>query len=224
MSGVLTRLVGRATGTQVPGLRPRLPALFEGDARSAGFLEVAAESPAPPANAETAEPVSAPSQHRSAAERDPLSQTAHPAPLVPPSKSAGLVEPVDAPPAASPATPAQPPLRSAAQPVDAREARPLAPPSPIASSEVPPAPSPLLPVQPARDLAQRIATLSAGMAPGLPRPVAAEVVAPTEPEITIQIGRMDIRAESPAPRPAQPRASPAASLPSLADYLRGGRG
>src|SRR5699024_10114880 len=49
MSGVLTQLVGRATGAVVPALRPRLPSLFEPGLRAAGFAEQTADIPADPA-------------------------------------------------------------------------------------------------------------------------------------------------------------------------------
>lgn len=41
----------------------------------------------------------------------------------------------------------------------------------------------------------------------------------TTPEITIHIGRLDIRADT--PRPAAAPAASAPALPSLSDYLRG---
>ena len=71
MTGVLQRLVGRATGELSAGLRPRLPSRFESGIRETGFQEIHAEEPAPRAAAPPAQP-------------DPDTRRATPPPAIPP--------------------------------------------------------------------------------------------------------------------------------------------
>jgi hypothetical protein len=84
------------------------------------------------------------------------------------------------------------------------------------------APEPLLPPDPAASLTGNLAV--ADTVPPLDAidgPSAPDEAAP--PEISIHIGRLDIRSEAPKPAPQKRSATPARSLPSLSDYLRGRR-
>ncbi|WP_157935884.1 hypothetical protein [Paracoccus zhejiangensis] len=222
MSGILQRLVGRATGAETPGLRPRLPGRFEGGAGELGFREVADEVVAPQIpDAKQAEEVPAEGQGRPSAPAEPAASPIRPAPLLPPAHAPS--QPRVA--AAEPAT-AEPPAiagHAPAAPLEAAEPRvstvtPSLAPDPIRS-----APPPLLPVQPHERLEQAITTRLVEHTPAHPHSVPLQLTeAAPEPEITIHIGRLDIRSDTPAPRPAS-RAPQQPSLPSLADYLRGGR-
>lgn len=212
MSSVLTQLVGRATGAVVPGLRPRLPSLFEPGLRAAGFAEQAVEIPAGLSRRDDAPaPLPRPAAVPDLAKR--------PVPAVPAPKVArpGPEQPAaDASPARAPhqgADPSSAPIQPPRHPSPASKA---------VDGAVPPAPPPLLPEIPP-DRAR--ATLIARLASDQPRPAGSAAPARTEPapepEITIHIGRLDIRSDLPAP--AAPGAAAASRLPSLSDYLRGGR-
>ncbi|WP_299844398.1 hypothetical protein [uncultured Paracoccus sp.] len=224
MSGVLQRLVARATGAETPGLRPRLPGMFEGGAGALGFREIADEVVAPQVpEARQAESVPPHTQFRPAAPAEHANPPARPAPLLPPTQApsqpptvaaqSAVIEPTaiaDRPPAVS-FKPAAPRVSTVT---------PTLAPDPMR-----PAPLPLLQVQPPERLEHSITTRLVETMPARPHSAPhqpADAAPEPEPEITIHIGRLDIRSEPPAPRSA-PRPSPQASLPSLADYLRGVR-
>ena len=243
MTGVLARLVARATGQAAPGLRPRPRSRFE-QAAGAGFSELAFESVARAPPAAPREDLPGQPQRRpeppSAAPFEPERRAA------PPSGAAATERRPAPPPAGEPLSAPRP----FARPAPAAEDRPAAPPAevphpaapagtapparippreaaapePAASQRRPPAPllepEPLAPARrlepPANGPAARTAA---------PRPGAARATAAAEaPEIHIEIGRIELRLDPPRPersaRPARPR--PAA--PSLAAYLRGERG
>jgi hypothetical protein len=86
-----------------------------------------------------------------------------------------------------------------------------------------PPPARLLPAEPAKRVHDRVVERMTGTRTGAQAAAAPQPSAhAAEPEISIHIGRLDIRAD--APKPAPRRAPPPArSLPSLSDYLRGGR-
>lgn len=222
MSGVLQRLVERAAGTEMPGLRPRLPGLFESGTGDAGLVEVAGEAAAPQAEgSRSAMPLPVPPQVLPTIPPEHAAPPPRPAPLLPAAETAtrstiAAPSPEPLPFAAEPA-----PASSARHPVEARVAEPDSPLAPLVE-RTRPAPPPLLPAEPPERLVRIIRTRLTESLPPAPRPAGTAIAAPAEPEITIQIGRLDIRSETPAPR-AAPRPSPQPSLPSLADYLRGGR-
>lgn len=90
-------------------------------------------------------------------------------------------------------------------------------------SEARRAPEPLLPPDRSASLGETLAAAltQPGAAPASAAPADADEAGP--PEITIHIGRLDIRTDAPRPAPTRTRAAPARSLPSLSDYLRGRR-
>ncbi|MEX0348074.1 MAG: hypothetical protein AB3N15_01530 [Paracoccaceae bacterium] len=241
---MLTSLVRRATGQATAGLRPRIASRFEAPAES-GFTEVNEEVTvsvsAQPSlqpdferkqprildehNARPERPESPP-QPEVASDFQPLleqpaqpdipqmSHAAHstvdlPQPFVP------LFEQVEAD-ASNSAEAVVPPER---KPELSPESEPpifAIPESPVSQSP----PDPLL--CPTRELelpAQLTQPASPGPALADPEPEA------VEPEITIHIGQLDVRARQPS-QPATQRQAPArpraAELPSLSDYLRGG--
>lgn len=243
MSGVFQRMIGRATGAAPSGLRPRLPSRFETDLSEGGFAETAAEIPATAApDAPEAVRPDAPRQRRATR---PAPTPPEAAPTTPPEPHRA-VRPAPAPPEAAPAplsegenAPAPPPpvlpLAVHAHPMSpAPDLQEPAPPhEPPASGETipttrspadaatPDQPRPLLPPDPTGARAPEILP-GAIPAPDMRLGDATEQ-APSEPEITIHIGQLDLRTQPPhAPKP-RPRATPAGTLPSLADYLRGGR-
>lgn len=84
------------------------------------------------------------------------------------------------------------------------------------------APEPLLPTTPATSLTGNLAVAdTVSPLDAINGPFAPDEE--TSPEISIHIGRLDIRSEAPKPAPQKRPATPARSLPSLSDYLRGRR-
>jgi hypothetical protein len=233
MMGVLARLVARATGQAPPALRPRLRSRFEGSPGT-GLVEEATERAAPPASPSREAPV----PHETRREEPPLER---------PLAASGAAEPLGrvaeehrraAPieretPTARPRAPhpAPPPALMPAEPLQAEAQRP-APAAPTRGV-------------PARVELAREPTVLAGRAPPLlldpappsairwPEPsteaVAGGVAAPPvgaraaseapTPEISIHIGRIELRSDAPKPERAARRTRPA--VPSLGDYLRG---
>jgi len=249
MSGVLQRLVDRASGSATPGLRPRLPARFETAATESWPGELHREMPAQPGPASPAQGQrtdTPPSRNDAPPPPDPLqprvplaevilpstppdrpeapprgpqqpfaTRRTPPEPLMPESP----VPRVRSPEAPSSSDPSAVPLHQAAA-----EADPLGrqPPRVEVVQHYRPAPEPLLP--PASDMPR------AEPAPPPDGPAAESDTARAEgdlespaPEITIHIGRLDIGAEPPRPASVPRPASRARPMPSLADYLRGGR-
>jgi hypothetical protein len=236
MSGVLQRLIGRATGEVSTGLRPRLPSRFETGIRDTGLLEIHAEEHTRPTSAPSAQPEPTAPRHLPRAAvavslADPPSaplQTPAPQPHDPASP------PITAAPSAIVAAPPTPGARTA--PVPLLPAAPTRtptmtspPPLPHATPRVETpqlrsAPEPLLPRAPASRLSEaQLEALNA--APSAGEVTSAAQSTPGEaaaPEITIHIGRLDI--STAAPKPAAPRrTTQSRSLPPLSDYLRGER-
>lgn len=215
MSGILAQLVGRATGAVAPGLRPRLPSRFELGLPAAGFSDEATDIPASPVVLPDRDEAPAPLRRLAAARA-----------------AADQPTPIAVAPKIAPAAAEQPFARSASAGVP--EGKPDRPPASLLpphsaplvrnalEGAAPPAPPPLLP---AVAFGRVQATIFERLTGDQPRPAGPAVPAGTEhapePEITIHIGRLDIRSDAPAPAP--PRLPAARSLPSLSDYLRGGR-
>lgn len=248
MSSVLRRLIRRASGESSTGLRPRRPARFESGFDSA-LHEVHIEHAARPTPIAFADDLGAAGQgilasfrggdephsmlraeargsragsgasHRDAAEALHGDRSAE-APL----ESGPLeIQPGLLPPASS----GQPSLETSTTAVSTEKRRRVAPESrpaervPPAVPDVRTAPEPLLPAA-ASGMAEPAehalaAPPSAARAAGQ---TSSDDSAPSE--ITIHIGRLDIRAEPPRPAPRS-RAAKAATLPPLSEYLRGGR-
>lgn len=231
MSTAISRLVARATG-QGGGLRPRLPARYEGGAAEAGISELAVDrvsgrpsaAPAPlagPASRARSERPEQPAQtvapsepkHDPAQRDDNISDRAVSSATVPEvqEKAADPTAGVRSPgghPRREGAAPVPPPGLQAPQPQRQRAHERSAPPSPLLPVSEGPLPAVQLP-----------APLSPPDAVG-PQP---DHVSLSEPDIIIEIGRLDVRTQP--PRPATPRKpAPARNLPSLNDYLRGGGG
>jgi hypothetical protein len=239
--GVLQRLVDQATGTATPGLRPRLPARFETAAPDPGLHEIHHEVPAPstptpqppdPAMvtrrqddegpvrpppeslqppAAMAEPAPPPTHARP--EPDLTPPKAHPAPLAPPPPP--LLPQAPAARMAMWTPPAAPPPR--VETVSAEDPRPASPPPRRRQT----APEPLLP--PAEPLPSTILERETPEHPARSADATQpdELPAASAPEITIHIGRLDIRAEAPKPARPQRQVTTRPSMPTLADYLRG---
>jgi hypothetical protein len=242
MSDVLVRLLGRATGEAQAGLRPRVPTLFERGFAETGFLEsaavVLADRPPPePAVEATA----APARQR---DRAP-DATESPLPEVPPREppaDAALLRPARAAPrvpesasgrqAAPEAAPdARPPVPLIAEvPTRPAPVLPVPPPAatdgaaePGSDTHAPGPPAQLLPAEPAKRVHERVVERMTGTRAGAQPAAAVQPSAPAaEPEISIHIGRLDIRADAPEPAPRR-GPPPTRSLLSLSDYLRGGR-
>lgn len=248
MAGAFQRLIGRATGAEMAGLRPRLPALFESSGDQAGFDERQQEASVPassrpelrrsvPPPAPAAAPRSIADPERRAAASDVQAQ----APIeaqssgLAPSRSLNATQPPDA---SSPAIPA-PLLRTEVT------SAPTSPAGPETTGETPShaAPLPEMRQEPASHPNRQIAQ---GELPDPPRPLLQELTpdraakenrhiaqAPAasprpdprdeavQPEITIHIGQLDVRSATPQPVAPQRSAPRARNLPSLSDYLRG---
>lgn len=249
MAGAFQRLIGRATGAEPGGLRPRLPALFEPSGEQAGFDD-----------REHTVPVSAPSKPELRRSVPPSAPAAAPRSIVDPEQRAAASDAQDTAPVAS-QTPGSVPstFRNATQPRDVPE---QAIPAPLLRTEVTSAPtlpaaretardtpfqaSPLpdMKEEPASHPNQQIAQ---GDVPDPPRPLLRELTPDEEarqtglqtarpgsaearpaakdeaaqPEITIHIGQLDVRSAAPQPVAPQRPAPRARNLPSLSDYLRG---
>lgn len=238
MSDVLQRLVGRATGEVAGGLRPRRPSRFESTLRETARVAVNAEAGAPPAAAPDRvrrdDPGPTPAR---GAEPVPAIATAAPRPPAAPPASTPAPGDPTAPPAdrnaptqggrRRAADPQSPPPPAAAPLADPRTDEPAgtrghpgAPP-PRPGSATPP---PLLPPRPLPGLAE---DFRSALGPAPPPPETSRTrgpeTEPSPPDVTIHIGQLDVRSEAPpARRPARDAAG-RAGLPSLADYLRGGR-
>lgn len=245
MSGVLQRLVDRATGRATGeggALRPRRPALFEAPAPAGPDLwEAHGQITASPAATDPPRPSAPPaSPEPPAPHPEPRPALAHPRPKpphMPPAQPAAADQPPGRlpdphPPAAlpppTPATPGPPPAPLMATDRPAASA-PFAPIStvrpasqPATPDHRPAPPDPLLPALPPQVLPASPSPLAAGSATRAGRR-AEETEARPEPETTIHIGQLDIRADPRGPVRAAPVHRPAPGLPSLSDYLRGRR-
>lgn len=238
MSGVLQRLVARATGAERAGVQARLPARFEaGGMAEDGFSERVDEVAAPRRAREEAAPLPV----REARGEEPVFEERRDDPeAVPPSpevprQEARVKVTREAPDegrqpiaerlgeAETPASPA--PLLSTTERtvervvVEERSVAAAEPPRARAERYAPPAP--LLPPEPGRSA---LAPLPAPHVPARRverQAEAREAPAPQPPEISIHIGRIEVRgeAEKPAPRKRAPRE---VKLASLSDYLGGG--
>ena len=249
MTGVLQRLIGRATGELSAGLRPRLPSRFESGIRETGIQEILAEDTAPRATAPLEQPDSNTDRVNSSARRrtakSPVAEPA-PAPPQPPRTCRPESQPIaDTPVAAedtsrftsTPASPLAPLLPAAPQTStaslvaaltpDTRQNQPAlgdAPQQQPERHDLPQAaPPPLLPLDPTPSFTDTLSEAARGQR--IPS-ANSEKAAPEEasaPEITIHIGQLDIRAEQPKPTGAAARrADRPRQMPALSDYLRGG--
>lgn len=244
MSGVLQRLVGRATGQVSEGLQPRLPARFESATREPGLNEIRSEeSPAPSPPAASEPEVSTPLSRRAHAPAidapaEPMQPPAAPVEGTFPSTPTEVHvagQPIDhAPPPADLEAAAPAPLLpqiAAMQTFSAetphRESTKQIPggASQVLNAETVPVrpdpprspPEPLLPADTAASPLEAPA-----IAPATPRTEAAPIPDNAEPpEITIHIGRLDIRTEAQKPSPPKRPATQPRAMPSLSDYLRG---
>ncbi len=237
---ILSRLVARANGTATPGLRTRLPSHFEAgnSAAQEGFFTVQEDVPARPTPEPHSPPVAEAPQHRQQdtprAEPPPGEHNLHnpepPAPLQPPAQKADTqmaeptVLPTEAPKVPSsgqnqtpqPLLPETPPSEVHITHLEQAASEPER--QPIARIETS-APEPLLPADKAT-VVEHIPHAVAATAPKQHSQAPLSTAEPNPPEITIHIGRIDLRSD--APRPAQSR-TPAKrpTLPSLSDYLKG---
>jgi hypothetical protein len=240
MSAALQRLVARATGALTAGMRPRLASRFETGIREAGpqeiHAEVAAET-APTPRPSRAESPEAPALRIAAAAAKPPPAQLSPAavtslelaperhvaaiPAMPERRATVSPEPLHgAAPKALLETRAAPELPRAPMVANAVTIEEVA--APVRAAIPPPtAPEPLLPLEPA----PRIREAPFVAPPDRPAGRAAPQrrAEAQEPEISIQIGRIDIRAEAARPAGSSQRSAQPRPLPALSDYLRGGR-
>ena len=250
MSGAVQRLLGRALGTEAGGLKPRVSFRFENFGAAPDPVEVHAErgAPAPSFVPATRGEVRVPGGMASdrAGDRagemapiaDPPAETGesnrrgHPARQDPPRGN----RPISADISSRETVLAQTRLIMARTPDPAagteRSPRVMPTSEPLRKPGAPdvaergdhgePVPAPLvrvaahgpLPAMPQLDPSD---TNRHAALPGTHHPVE-----PAAPDITIEIGRLDIRTRTPGPAPAA-RAAPRKSLPTLGDYLRGAR-
>jgi len=240
VNGVLQRLVGRAMGEASGNLRPRLPSRFEASLHATGWQDIhaavpTASEPSAGLAPRAAQPALRPAPRASDSPPAPLPQVvqqtagapmAPQPPKVPHTHATSRSAP---PPVAAPAA-APPPLLPEAATAPALQGLqpPVDPPSPNERSApgrtLPPpvAPTPLLSADPRP---HRIQVPDVALPRHQSAPVAeGQPAAPgaPEPEVVIHIGRLDIRTDRPKPAPT-PRAVRPSGMPSLADYLRGGR-
>lgn len=243
MSGVLNRLVARATGAATSGVRARMPARFEGAGLAEdGFSVVSEDVPAAAAGIalsgpnvaqkETVDrgPVDAPTAGAEPIAESPLDDP----PIAAYRPEALLHEPL-----------AQPDMAHSSE--DSALSSVMSDPSIAASEDGLPEPQTLdLLTEVSGPLPERAEAPDRAPVPMLPRdqplessenapvsglklntsqmqaPPAANTV-PQAPDITIHIGRIELRSE--AARPPKPkRAARQSSMPTLADYLKGGAG
>ena len=249
MTGVLQRLIGRATGELSAGLRPRLPSRFESGTRETGMQEIHAEDTAPRAAAPPDQPDSnaehVSSSSKSLAAKRPVAEQA-PAPLQAPRTCRPESQPIaDTPvtaedtsrlvstPSSSPA-----PLLPTASPTstgspvtalapDTRSNHPTLGDAPQQQPErhdpLQAAPPPLLPLDPTPPFADAVSEAARGQPIPPANPQKAVLEKASAPEITIHIGQLDIRTEQPKPTGAPARrAGRPRQMPALSDYLRGG--
>lgn len=240
MSAALQRLAGRATGALTGGLRPRLPSRFETVIREPGLQEIHAEV------ASRAAPTPSPLAAGPVDEHIPSTATAIAEPPLQPRSPAAAPKAADPRSAhLAPEIPARPERRATVAAEPARSAAPEPLLQEMAALEAPPAPmvADILAVREMPATARaRVAPPAApepllAPAPVSRMPDALPVVPPTRPsgraawepaaqplapEITIQIGRLDIR-EAARQASTPPRTVQSRPLPALADYLRRGR-
>ncbi|MFA0811103.1 hypothetical protein [Microbulbifer epialgicus] len=251
MSGVLQRLVGRATGDVSAGLRPRLPSRFETNGREYSFREIHTEentqpSPSPVKESKTKIDSYAGSSTSAAIKSSPAQviqpveiSIDAPSPIARPSmtgeKRAGKPLPVTPSPLLTEthaSTMSSEMNASIPEDVSHQESRApiqesgmeVLPHSPSYRPNLAPdrLPEPLLPQSPTSNFIEQLETTAT--APPLKTPAASEETETdvvAPPEINIHIGRLDIRSEMQKTPPSKHRASQARSLPSLSDYLRG---
>lgn len=244
MSGVLQRLVARAAGTEKPGLQARLPARFEaGGIMEDGFSERVEEVTVEPRNAQEEVPV-APAREAFATENvtgevradpqkarflpdlTPRKAQTHKTETVPEDRQndeppiAEALHDVDGP--SAPPTPLLASVELVAERAvtEERLATDAAPASVSQVGDAPP--EPLLSTDPVEREVEAL--------PVTPKPAAKRVergvptVEPVDtqpPEISIHIGRIEVRGETEkaAPRKRAPREL---KLSSLSDFLGGG--
>lgn len=252
MSAILTQLVGRATGAIAPGLRPRLPAMFESAPVPDGLTEIASEmlarpahadhqppprplAPAatgnPPAPAAALDQPPAPAQ-ATAASPDlpgPLLDVAEtvspPRPTARPGHEAPALRPGDlrAPPPTWPTVGDGPEARNGP-----RDAAPLAAMLPPAATASPrrEAPAALLPAPPDTRLDALVVGRLAADRPQVAKHTARAAASPqtaVTAEPEIAIHIGRLDIRTEPERPAPRRAAAPSALPSLSDYLRGVR-
>jgi hypothetical protein len=247
VTGVVNRLLARATGRERSTLHLRRPARFERGPTRLGSREALPseeldERAAAPLRAAEPEPSSGPRpvprETGHASEGRPHRAPPAPAPETRP----------DAPPSANPGAPVATPPDPRANAVERLELPPAsrakaramrraapgstpaaeqataaspAPPPPARPRDPPDAAAPLLDNRPgpSSDAPERHPLAASPRR--MERAMSLDRAAPQPlPDLTIHIGRVDLRTEP--PRPARVRtARPAPRLPSLADYLRG---
>lgn len=246
MTGVLARLFARATGQADSNLRPRAPARFEDTGTHAtGFRpaseEVVVTSPVPPqaepdeaqqipANRAAARADTADSGVREADEDDTRSPTPrrnkrHSAP--PPLLPADRTSPLDPPRVDSDTGDRRAAVRGPPADSTPHGERPDEPDAGSADIDEQPKFMPILP--------RRLSGLAGDDQRTIPRPDLADQAAfpgqarrtgivPEAPEITIHIGRIELRSDSVSAK-AKPerRAEREKSTTSLSDYLKGNR-
>lgn len=247
MTGVLSRLIGRATGRIEPRLRPRSPGRFE---------TTPGEWARPLVNSSEDQPVTQEAPDRPMNESDADAPAVHGMTM-----SVPVPEDIGAPAKTAPNRPtdAEPPKRQRQMETTAEHApaparvnrfleqvesqqepppRLLVPEPDEASSQrvraareierfdAPEPPAPLLPLDQATEpnlsplqfIAQEHPALaSLGRTPGEPS-AASEL-----PDIVINIGQIDVRAESPRPQVKKQRRAERPAMTSLSDYLKNGR-
>lgn len=232
----LSRMIGRATGQIAPGLRPRPIARFEAAAtESTGFHETSTETAAPQSIdcdggiSETADHLPAPtpasSRNTPSALREPSTPEAPSAPQRGPTITPEGASTVSEAPSGAHHSPEERRPETTSS-VTIRDGAP-APAPPASPPPAPLLPAPVIPVtavaadrptagmeapEPARSFQSRAANGKRG----LPRAGAADA----PPDISIHIGRLELRTTSPEARPGrQKRTKP--DMTSLADYLKG---
>lgn len=245
MTGVLSRLVARATGAVRPGMVPRLPARFEaGTGPDIGASATISELPEPGQVQQGDDAPEASQQSRvapsAAPDTGPLVPRIPGLPTKPPVPTAGLTPSGPVPPVSPVPEPLR--MRETRAPRE-RQARslsdpgtvspqPLLPSVPAASPVAPepsagqPVPEPDRPVGPVPVALLARAPEPTREDPATARPQVAPrrmqpAIAPPEPpEIVIHIGRVDIRSDA-APARREKTQKRRAELTPLADYLRG---
>lgn len=239
-------MIARATGKVRPGLRPQLPSRFE-DTPIATEVDLSPPkddhpatasgmNPDPPAAREsvlTPEPTEP--ERTEDQGHAPLSTSSTIPPLPATALSLALRPPVDSDrPHKKALQPIEdrkedepPPLRSHVRPGTRQRPSHTSDPTAIATDHAPlsgpdmlnddEAPSPLLPRDPnmASEQIKQVIDTAPSLSPQRP-PEAKEV----PPEITIHIGRLELRSETPKPQVRRKTAAPS-KVSSLSDYLQG---
>jgi hypothetical protein len=251
MTSVLNTLVGQATGRTRPRLRPRVPSLFEGALEAGATLDVTHDARSPVV--EPQNPGGQPEGVRQGGPRaGGVTEEAPRAaqfPLLPPQRSPGQSLSVDPAPAHAPAAissprskghPAmQPPDPAPTPPAATGWQRPTLAEGPRSLAETPAtasaprqqwppptedhaddAPPQLLPQQePDRRGTAEPASHAEPPQPASP----SHAAVPAAPEITIHIGRIDLRQPA-SPQVRKKTARPDKPATSLSDYLNGSGG